>query len=535
MASVITKKALKYVSGRWGKEDEDPELDLHQTEDFFVSMMRKDDWILDDQTWNDLDMNRVYKKVNRTFSVAGQQCLYNMMRILRFDEEELKRRDHVVQFFQLNKDEREQIQAAMYYIGKDKFDGACSLLFKGTPELPSYVSWFLPMTIAMFVSLFLIPFLGIRAFFPALIFFIANVVLHNRFNVHTDATMPAVIYIGRMLRAAEVIAKRDDPQLREYNEFFRKCTAKCAGLKRKTRSMGVIANDPMGLAEIVNMVFLVQARGYVRCLHDIEENAPVLRVLYRRLGELDALQSVASYRRGQRTCTTPVFVEDMAYLEADTIVHPLLRDAVPNSITMQDRNVVITGSNMSGKSTFLRTIAINQITAQTIYTVSAKHYTSSFFQVLTSISPSDDLMEGTSYYMAEAEALLRMLHILNDERCSLLIIDEIFRGTNPTERVAAASSLLDYLADHNTMVIVATHDIEITQKVAGQYDSYHFTEHVTKDALEFDYKLHPGVLKSPNGIRILEYIGYPDEIIQEALADVGADQLQEEYAPSHNS
>ena len=112
MASVITKKALKYVSGRWGKEDEDPELNLAQTEDFFVAMMRKDDWILDDQTWNDLDMNRVYKKVNRTFSIAGQQCLYNMMRILRFDEAELKRRDRVIQFFQHNKEDREQIQHA---------------------------------------------------------------------------------------------------------------------------------------------------------------------------------------------------------------------------------------------------------------------------------------------------------------------------------------------------------------------------------------------------------------------------------------
>ena len=184
MARVISKKALKYVSGRWGKEDEDPELDL-------------------DQTWNDLDMNRVYKKINRTFSSAGQQCLYNMMRILRFDEEELKRRDRVVQFFQHNKEEREPIQAAMHYIGKERFDGACSLLFKGAPELPSYVSWFLPMTIAMIVSLILIPFLGMRAFFPALIFFIANVVLHNRFNVHTDATVPAILYIGKMLRAAE--------------------------------------------------------------------------------------------------------------------------------------------------------------------------------------------------------------------------------------------------------------------------------------------------------------------------------------------
>lgn len=520
MASVITKKALKYVSGRWGKEDEDPELDLAQTEDFFVAMMRKDDWILDDQTWNDLDMNRVYKKVNRTFSIAGQQCLYNMMRILRFDEAELKRRDRVVQFFQHNKEDREQIQAALHFIGKDRFDGACSLLFKGVPELPSYVSWLTPMTLGMIISLILIPFMGIRMLFPVLFFFIANVVLHNRLNVHTDATMPAIIYIGRMLRAAEEIAKRDDPQLREYNEFFRKCVDKCAVLKRKTRSMGVIADDPLGLAEYLNMVFLIQARGYVRCLHDVEENAPALRVLYRRLGELDALQSVASYRRGQRTCCTPEFVEDMAYLEADTIVHPLLRDAVANSITMQDRNVVITGSNMSGKSTFLRTIAINAVTAQTIYTVSAKHYKTSFFQVLTSISPSDDLMEGTSYYMAEAEALLRMLQILNDDRCSLLIIDEIFRGTNPMERVAAASALLEYMAGRNTMVMVATHDIEITQKVAEQYDSYHFTEHVTKDALEFDYTLRPGVLKSPNGIRILEYIGYPEEIIQEALANV---------------
>ena len=520
MASIFSKKALNYVAGRWGKEDEDPELDIKQTENFFVEMMKKNDWILDDLTWNDLDMNRVFKKVNRTFSVSGQQCLYNMMRIIQYDEEELKRRDRVIQFFQHNKEEREQLQACFYHLGKSRFDGACSLLFKGIPQMPSYINWLTPMTFGIIISIILLPFLGVRMLLPLLFFFIGNVVLHNRLNVHTEATMPAIIYIGKMLRVAEEIAKINDPRLKEYNEFFSKCVSKCAKLKRKTRNMGVIENDPLGIAEFVNMAFLVQARGYVRCVKDVEENAAALRVLYRRLGELDALQSVASYRRGQRNYCTPEFVEDNSYLEAEEIIHPLLRDAVSNSITMQDRNVLITGSNMSGKSTFLRTIAINAVTAQTIYTVSAKRYKTSFFQILTSISPSDDLMEGTSYYMAEAEALLRMLNILSEDRCSLLIIDEIFRGTNPMERVAAASSLLQYMAERNTMVIVATHDIEITQKVQNQYDSYHFTENVTKDSLDFDYKLRPGTLKSPNGIRILEYIGYPDEIVQNALADV---------------
>ena len=81
--------------------------------------------------------------------------------------------------------------------------------------------------------------------------------------------------------------------------------------------------------------------------------------------------------------------------------------------------------------------------------------------------------------------------------------------------------MLSYLARHNTMVIVATHDIEITQKVADQYTSYHFSENVTKDALDFDYKLKPGVLKVPNGIRILEYLGYPQEITDEAYRETG--------------
>ena len=114
-----------------------------------------------------------------------------------------------------------------------------------------------------------------------------------------------------------------------------------------------------------------------------------------------------------------------------------------------------------------------------------------------------------------------MVNVLEEDRCSLLIIDEIFRGTNPLERVAAASALLQYFAKRNTLVIVATHDMEITQNVDADYTSYHFSENVTRDSLDFDYKLKEGPLTKPNGIRILEYIGYPEEITERAFANTG--------------
>ena len=113
-----------------------------------------------------------------------------------------------------------------------------------------------------------------------------------------------------------------------------------------------------------------------------------------------------------------------------------------------------------------------------------------------------------------------MVNIVEDERCSLLLIDEIFRGTNPMERVAGASALLEYLSKHNCLVVVATHDQDITKNIADRYDQYHFEEKVSKDSLEFDYLIKPGPLETPNGIRILDYLGYPEEIVEDALAHV---------------
>ncbi len=529
MAKFFTKKALEDVENRWGREDEVQTLDFQDTEDFFVRMMRKTDWILDDQTWNDLDMNRNYLKMNRTYSMPGQQCLYNMLRILQFDEEELKRRNRIIEFYRMNKEKRQQVQCLLRYLGKDEYDSAAGILYKEIPPLPNVRAWVIPSTIGMIASFFTIPFWGVRGVLMVVLFFLINMLIHHLMNKATEQALPGIRYLSRMLVAAREIKKLDIPELAEYNEFFDKVTDKCAAILRKNRSLGVTGSGDMtGLVVYINIMFLVEARAYLRCMADIRASAPALRTLYRKIGELDALQSVASFKRGLRHVTRPVFTEKKNYLKAEQIGYPMLLNAVCNDITIDGRNMVLTGSNMSGKSTFLRTIGLNAILAQTFDMVMAKSYEASMFSIMTSISPSDDLSEGTSYYMAEAKALLRMLGALSDDISSLLLIDEIFRGTNPTERVAAASSLLKYLSDKNCMIIVATHDIEITQEVADLYDQYHFEEMVTKDKLEFDYLLKPGNLKKPNGIRILEYIGYPPEIIEDALAHVKSQFPEEE-------
>nr|WP_272507455.1 hypothetical protein [Clostridium aestuarii] len=180
---------------------------------------------------------------------------------------------------------------------------------------------------------------------------------------------------------------------------------------------------------------------------------------------------------------------------------------------MHNSGIILTGSNMAGKSTFLRTLGVNALFAQTIYTCLAKSYAGSFFNIVTSIEPQDNIIKGKSYYLGEAEALLRVVKASNNNIPCLTMVDEIFRGTNPTERINAAAEIMDYLNKHNTLAAIATHDLILTKIVKG-YDCYYFREHVNEDGLTFDYLIKEGISPTRNAVRLLKLVGYPDEIIE---------------------
>ena len=229
------------------------------------------------------------------------------------------------------------------------------------------------------------------------------------------------------------------------------------------------------------------------------------------IGTTDAEIAVASFRESLPYWCEPEFAEDG--IEIRQIIHPLLENAIPNDWA-PGRCAIITGSNASGKSTFMKSLAINCILAQTIHTCTAKYMRIRPYQVRTCMALRDDIRTGESYYYREAKCLESMISC-SDDANMLLVIDEMLKGTNSRERIAASKAIIEYLESQNAQVVVATHDLELTN--ANGYDNYHFRETITDDDVIFDYKLRKGASRTRNAIKLLEVMNFENIVVNDAI------------------
>lgn len=205
-------------------------------------------------------------------------------------------------------------------------------------------------------------------------------------------------------------------------------------------------------------------------------------------------------------------------LEMSQGYHPLLDAPVKNGIRAE-RGVLLTGSNASGKSTFLKTVAINAILAQTIHTCAADSYQAPFFHVYSSMALKDDIGSGESYYIVEIKALKRILDAAAQKNTQILcFVDEVLRGTNTVERIAASTQILKSLGRNGILCFAATHDIELTELLQGDFDNYHFEEDVRDGDVFFNYRLKLGKATTRNAIKLLELMGYDKGVIEKASA-----------------
>ncbi|MGI8636022.1 MAG: MutS-related protein, partial [Segetibacter sp.] len=146
----------------------------------------------------------------------------------------------------------------------------------------------------------------------------------------------------------------------------------------------------------------------------------------------------------------------------------------------------------------------------------ATGYQAPVLKLLTSIRIDDNLLEGKSYYLAEVDTMASLIKEVSAPSQNLFLLDEVFKGTNTIERIASAKAILSYLNKHANIVIVSTHDIELSEFLSKEYELYHFEETIINDHLNFDHLLKRGPLKTRNAIKILELSDYPLEIIEEA-------------------
>jgi DNA mismatch repair ATPase MutS len=188
---------------------------------------------------------------------------------------------------------------------------------------------------------------------------------------------------------------------------------------------------------------------------------------------------------------------------------------VSNSLDLTGRSALITGPNMAGKTVFIRTVGINVILAQTLNFCLAERAVIPRAMVRSAIRREDDLAAGQSYFFAEIQQILDFTRAEKDGQRYLFFIDEIFRGTNTIERIAASTAVLRHLGQ-SQIVLATTHDVELQELLAGTFDMYHFNDQVVEGRYSFDYHIHPGPARSRNAIKLLEISGYPNSIVHEA-------------------
>ncbi|WP_138202782.1 MutS-related protein [Haloimpatiens lingqiaonensis] len=508
-------KRIRELSNNWGNEVNKKRKFEHIRKLHDV-LKSKEEFYVDEQTWLDLDMDKVFLKLDRTLSTPGEQYLYHMLRKPCFSQDKLKRTGEKIEYFTTNKDTRDKIRFFLDKLGRDRKATLVEFLngeFQYSKVLKVVLNLLaLLALIAVIYAVEKNPSIGVLEVFG--IYFI-NLSIHSRVKRRIGADTSCIKYMYRVLAAAKNISSLNNcsKNIEEIN-VLKEEMGKCNKLIKSSASIAMAGTEGVDVfLDYINIFFLMEIRSYFSVVKEVEKQRESIKRIYENIGKIDALISVASYREGLKEYTEPVFVNNDNKLLLKEVSHPLIENPVCNSLNM-DNNIIITGSNMSGKSTFLRTVGINALFAQTIYTCICKEYRGSFFRVITSISVNDNITEGKSYYLGEAEALQRIINSSGFDKYPILtLIDEIFRGTNPVERVNAAAEILDYLAKNNCLVMVATHDLEITNMVKETYYNYYFTENVTKEGLNFEYKIREGISPTRNAIKILEYLGYPDEII----------------------
>jgi DNA mismatch repair ATPase MutS len=271
------------------------------------------------------------------------------------------------------------------------------------------------------------------------------------------------------------------------------------------------------MMELIKIVFLIEPLLLFGTLKRIDTKRTEIEDVFKFVGEIDTIVSIASLRNGLDHFCIPQIIDGQKRLVAQKVYHPLIENCVKNSLKVNDKSILLTGSNMSGKTSFIRTIAINAITGLTLNTCFAEQFSLSRVHIFSAIRISDDLMNDKSYYFEEVITIKEMIDHCKNTHLNLFLLDELFKGTNTVERISAGKAVLSSLNKGNNIVFVSTHDIELADLLKDEYDLYHFSEIVDQNTVDFDYKLKEGKLKNRNAIRILQINDYPSDIINDAI------------------
>jgi hypothetical protein len=520
----LKKKHLRNLkntlNNNWGSPKKESYYNFFVISKYFNNNNHKEKafHILSEKSKIDFDIDDVFKFIDRTSSKIGQQYLYFKLRTIGSITDLLKF-DKLTTLFKNNKELSISCQLELSKLNSNNSYYLEELVNDKQLESSKYLWLVKALTITAILSIILLFFYPIFSLLLVIVFSM-NLFFHYK-NKHKVAYyLNGVTQLSKALKVSKNLIK--NPEILTHFKdisFMQKMKA----IQFKTEFIAFEKNITdeylfffWFIAEIIKILFNVEYLVFYSFLKAINKERKNIEDLYLFIGKIDAAISVASLKSGNLKICTPTFNDDNE-LKVEEIHHPLIDNCITNDTHLLNKSMLLTGSNMSGKTTFIRTVAINCILAQTLHFCFADQYAAPFYKIHSSIRITDDLLDNTSYYLQEVLTIKELIKASKDNNPCLFVLDEIFKGTNTVERISGGKAILSYLNKKNHTVLVSTHDIELTELlVKDNYDLYHFSEKIEDNNLFFDHKIKPGKLKTKNAIKILDLYKYPSEIIKDA-------------------
>ena len=471
---------------------------------------------VDDRTWGDLGLNAVFDRADRTLTAMGEQVLYARLRRPSVTPDSLAGRRRLVDWLGRTPAGMDVLRRELTALGTADGDYLAELVWRTDDQLP-FSLWMYRLAALAATAMIAVTVLVnvVVGAFGLVAMLLLNMWLHGRARLTSSADMRSIRYLSRFLRTAHRLSRSEQLPPAE-RDLLAQLGRESRSLERRLTIQRVLNINMFDeLLGTINVFFLIEARTYASAFGEIVRLRPLLKEVFMTLGALDCAQSIRAWRTELAIWTEPVLSEDDRRPAVVELVHPLIDDPVPNSVTLERGGLVVTGSNMSGKSTFLRSLGAAAVLAQSLSTVTARSYSSGFLEVRSVMSGADDLLTRKSYYLDEAQAVLRTLQERSEGPTAFCIFDELFRGTNSAERIGAGASVVRWLADRGYIVVLATHDLQTAVLLDGPLVNVHFRDRVDEHGITFDHRLRPGPVQRTNAIDVLAHVGYPLQIVDE--------------------
>ncbi len=287
-----------------------------------------------------------------------------------------------------------------------------------------------------------------------------------------------------------------------------------AAIHRLARIVELLESRNSLFAKPLDLVTFWSAQLIFRAERWQQEFGPAIREWLAAVGELEALTALSGFAYEHPEYVYPEFVSGGALFEAESLAHPLLPagKAIENDVQLGEalQLMILSGPNMAGKSTFIRSIGVNAVLAQCGAPVRAHRLRLSPLTVAASICVLDSLSGGMSKFYAEIHRIKLIEDLARGKVPVLFLMDELLSGTNSHDRLAGTEFILRSLLEQHAIGIVSTHDLALTkipEKLGGKAFNCHFEDRLEAGALIFDYKLKPGIVQTSNALKLMQSIG----------------------------